>query len=349
MITLKDIAKACGVSTATVSYVVNGGPRPVLPATRARVLKAVSDLGYHPNLAARSLMGKRTCTFGVVFPHVVACPFDNQYFAAVLAGIIDAATERKQIAMLFTGMSWQEAEQSVPLFSDGRCDGFLFVAPPPHSQLVKTLAERGTNVVLLGTSPLGLNVASVDVDNVKGSRMATQHLLDLGHRRIGMLKNDSVSTSMTERLQGFREALDLHGLSGADAPVYLFDHRQDIPYAPRSSYDVTYQLLQTAEGKELTALVCTHDSTAIFATEAAKALGRRVPEDLSVIGFDDLPIAITQSHPITTIRQPLRQIGATAATTLFDLIENETRCSGSKLFDVQLIERSSTGPVKRDL
>jgi len=338
MVTLKDVALASGVSTATASYVVNNGPRPVLPKTRDRVLRAITELGYQPNAAARSLMGKRTHTFGIVFPHVIAHPFDNQYFSAVLSGIIDEATERKQFAMLFTGLDWEEAERSVPLFCDGRCDGFLFVAPPAHSRLVDTLLERNKHVVLLGTRALGVNVGTVDAKIIEGSRMATRHLLELGHRRIGMLKACEANTSTVERLDGFRLALTEYGLSLDDA-VIVPDRQGE-----ETSVDVARRLLLSEEGRSLTGLVCAHDSTAACAIEAAMSIGKRVPEDLSVVGFDDVPLAKECTPQITTVRQPLREIGVAAAVMLFELIDDPKSQPQERLFDVELIKRASTAP-----
>jgi DNA-binding LacI/PurR family transcriptional regulator len=322
MVTLKDIAKESGVSSTTVSYVVNGEARSVLPATRDRVLQAVHKLGYFPNTAARSLMGKRTRTFGVVFPHAVAAPFDNQYFAAVLTGIIDEATACKQIPMLFTGMSWEEAESKLPLFCDGRCDGFLFVAPPPGSRLVQQMVEQNKRLVLLGTRAPGVAVSTIDVDNFRACRLATNYLLDLGHRRIGIIHADLHCTSIPDRVAGFRAAMTERGIPQTHSPSVCFDHRCDSADESGSSYKVAHQFLQSPVGASLTAIVGTHD--------------------LSVVGFDDLPFATDVTPAMTTIRQPLREIGAAAVSCLLDRIEGETTGPSEKLFDVHLVERSST-------
>jgi LacI family transcriptional regulator len=342
MVTLKDIANACGVSTATVSYVVNGGPRAVLPATRERVQKAIDELGYQPNFAARSLMGKRTHTFGVVFPHEIAAPFDNEYFALVLTGIIDMATQRKQITMLFTGMSWDETERKLPLFCDGRCDGFVFVAPPPQSRLVQTLVERQAKCVVLGTRSAGSKLATIDSDNYEGARQATLRMIELGHRRIGMVYSNILSSSIPERIEGFEAALREKGIYPEFRPIWEVRHTEE------TSQAVTTRLLKSAEGSSLTAIICTQDSTALGVVQAAKELGLRVPEDLSVVGFDDLPFVQHSDPPITSVRQPLRTIGATAASVLFDMIEDPSYHPGEKLFAVNLIERESTAPPRVD-
>lgn len=338
MVTLKDVALASGVSTATVSYVVNKGPRTVTAETRERVLQTIARLGYQPNFAARSLMGKRTHTFGVVLPHVVPHPFDNHYFGGVLSGVIDEATERKQFAMLFTGLDWGEAEKSVPYFCDGRCDGFIFVAPPPNSSLVATIIERQKHVVLVGTHPGATSVSYVDIDNVEASRMATRHLLDLGHQDIALLQGRTGTTSTMQRLEGFKSALAERGIPSDRVPI-VPDRKPD-----ETSFDVALRLLQSPEGKGLTGLVCGHDSIALGAMEAVRAIGKRVPEDISVVGFDDVPWAQSSDPQITTVRQPLREIGASAASILLDIIENPGSPPRGKVLGGRLIVRGSSAP-----
>jgi DNA-binding LacI/PurR family transcriptional regulator len=340
-VTLKHIAKASGVSTATVSYVINDGPRPVLPATRERVQRVIAELGYQPNAAARSLMRKRTHTFGVVFPHVVEAPMDNAYFAPVLTGILDAATARRQIVMLFTGMSWEDAERSVPLFSDGRCDGFLFVAPPANSGLVARLHKNGTKVVMIGTRALELPVGAVDSDNVRGSMLITQSLIEQGHRKIAMLQGHLTSTSTPERTVGFLKAMNDAGLQ-VDADLVL-----PVGYDSKQCFETTRKVLGLPESRRPTALVCAHDSIALTAMEAAQSLGLEVPGDVSVVGFDNLSFTQQLSPPLTTVEQPLRKLSAAAASMLLDLIDGLIDKPSELLFDVHLVVRSSTSPPRR--
>src|SRR5580658_5243478 len=178
MPTVKDIALRSGVSTATVSYVLNDGPRAVLPATRERVLKAIADLDYHPNPHARSLRGKRTNALGVVFPHRIAQPFENAYFGPVLAGIMDVTTRRKMATMLFTGLEWGEAEFNPSQLCDGRCDGLLVIAPPRQGTWIQDMLNRKAQVVVIGTHVDDAEVDSVDVNNVAGARQALRHLFE---------------------------------------------------------------------------------------------------------------------------------------------------------------------------
>ncbi len=342
MVTLKDIARVSGVSTATVSYVLNDGPRSVLPATRDRVQRVIDEFGYKPNAAARGLRGSKTSTFGVVFPHEGIEPIENEYFSGVLSGILSVASARKQVLMLFTGMSWEEVEQNVPTFCDGRCDGFLFVAPPANSRFLVDLSERNKNIVLLGTRAWGIPVATVDADNVLGARLATRHLLELGHRKIAMITSDPRSTSSPERLAGFREEM-----AEWEVPV---DERLVVEghYNCRKAEDAVLGLLGARKETGLTAAFCAHDCIAEVLARVAAEIGMRVPEELSIVGFDNLPHTSKLDPPLTTIHHPLKQIGATAAHTLLDLVEDPSRDREEKLFEVHLVERGSTSaPLRR--
>lgn len=339
---MKDIATASGVSTATVSYVVNNGPKSVLPETRDRILNVMDRLGYRPNAAARGLMGKRTHTFGVVLPHGGIDPVENQYFSAVLGGILDVASERKQVTMLFTGMSWLEVTQNVPLFFDGRCDGFIFLAPPAGSKFLVELAEKKKKFVLLGTRAWGLPVSTVDCENIQGSRLLTRHLIELGHQRIGMITGDAISTSSPERLKGYREEMDANGIKISESWIQVGE------YSPAGSEIAARDILARRKALGLTAIICAHDSIAEILYRVAAERGVCIPDDLSVVGFDDLPLAASMEPPLTTVRQPLRSIGASAARILLDYIESDTSEPVERLFDVALVPRGSCGAPKTE-
>jgi LacI family transcriptional regulator len=338
MATLKDIARRSGVSTATVSYVVNNGPRSVLPATRERVLEAIADLNYHPNAHARGLRGKKTNTIGVVFPHIVEAPFENVYFGPVLAGIIDIATQRKKATMLFTAFDWDEAERSAPQLCDGRCDGFLVVAPLRETRLVGDLLAREVPAVVIGTHPALARVDTVDADNIQGGRLAANYLASLGHRRIGIVLDEALRTSTAERLEGFRIGLRECGLPTDDRLVI----QRPADGKPRSLVEFRTWLRDPVSRP--TAIFCVQDDSACRAVDYATDIGLRVPEDLSIVGFDDIACAASCSPPLTTIRQPMRQIGFRAAELLCERIDAFRTEPHDFLLDVQLIERCSTAP-----
>ena len=339
MATLKDIAKASGVSIATVSYVINNGPREVSPATRERVLAAIRQLDYRPNAAARSLKGKKTDSIGVVFPHMVEAPLDNSYFAPVLAGILDVSTSRRTVCMLFTGLDWNDAEHNLSLYADGRCDGLILIAIPKTSLLIEKLIDTGLPFVLVGTHIPELNVTSVDVDNVLGARLATGHLLDLGHRRVGMLQGTPTSSSNDERTRGFIEAHEERGL-----PVHQ-ELIQPGRYQHAAASAGASRLLSMPAEDRPTALYCGNDMLAVAAMQTAVELGLRVPDDVSIVGFDDYDFAAITQPALTTVRQPLRQIGAKAADLLLHRVHHRGEPPDTVLFEPAMVVRSSTRAV----
>lgn len=349
MPTLKDVAKKCGVSTATVSYVLNNSPRQVLPATRDRVLKAIAEMGYQPNAYARALKGFRTKVIGVVFPHVTV-PLTNVYFGPMLEGILAEATKRRMATLLLTGFTWEETEQGAEREFSGICDGFLLIAPRRDSQFAGELSKRGVPLVSVGTQIADRTVSSVDADNRLGGRLATDHLLGLGHRRIGIvLTEEDVSPSSTgkpekhtwsalERQAGHSESLRNWGLT--PDPELIATISAD-PIASRSA------VRDLVLGHKPTAIFGCNDGAAYRIVEVCRDLGIRVPEDLSVIGFDDISNAATFDPPLTTIRQPISDIGANAVKMLCSQIDSlaQDRHVEHELLPVELILRKSTAQV----
>ena len=333
--TLKEIARLSGVSIATVSYVVNNGPRPVLPATREKVQRIIDELNYRPNAAARGLLGKRTNTIGVVFPHQVQDIFGNAYFSPVLSGIVDSTTVRHFATMLFTGFEWEEAELNIPMYCDGRCDGIVLIAPPSPCRLIAELESRHVPLVVIGTRPPAGEWSVVDVDNVEGARLAVGHLLDLGHRRVGLIGSDPSSTSWPERERGYRLAFGDRGLEVEETLVVPADNWDALDVAMR-------KLLDRSAADRPTAVFAAQDKIAEMVIRAAGELGLRVPEDMSVVGFDDLSFAAGLNPPLTTIRQPLRHVGAAATQLLLDQLDGRFTGHRQILLDVLLVQRSST-------
>lgn len=347
MTTLKDIAKKCGVSTATVSYVLNNSPRPVLPATRDRVLEAIAEMGYQPNAYARALRGVRTPVIGVVFPHRTV-PLTNVYFGPALEGIVAQATERRMATMLLTGFTWEETEQGAEREFSGICDGFLLVAPRRDSRFAGDLARSGVPVVSVGTQVSEPRVSSIDADNRAGGKLATDHLLELGHRRIAIVltgesarpsisdKFDQYTWFALERQQGYRDALLAAGLEPDPCLVATIS---DEPVASRAA---VRQLLRE---EAPTAIFGCNDGAAYRIIEVCRELGIRVPEDLSVMGFDDIAYTASFDPPLTTIRQPISEIGASAVDMLCAQIEGQMPEAEHRLMPVELIKRRSTAPI----
>jgi LacI family transcriptional regulator len=346
MATLKDIAESCGVSTATVSYVLNNGPRPVMEKTRERVLKAIADLDYHPNAHARGLRGMKTDTLGVVFPVVVETPFEEDYFGPIMAGIIGVATRQKMATLLFTAFEWSDSDHVATKVCDGRCDGYIVVGPPRKSQLVCGLIEKKVQFVVVGTHVEGVDVDTVDVDNVRGGIVAVQHLVSLGHTRIAIGAGWDQRTCWRERLEGYHAGLKQAGLPVDESLIMVDPQFNGIEqWDEIEQVDLLRRLLSDPKRRP-TAIFCVQDPMAELAIQVAAEFGLRVPEDLSLVGFDDIPRASKYSPPLTTIRQPSRSIGMRAAELLCDRITQPLAQPENVLFEVELVERGSTAPPR---
>ncbi len=336
--TIKDVARASGVSTATVSYVLNNGPRRVVPATRARVQAAIDSLQYHPSTMARGLGRKRLDCLGVVFPQPNPGLVADSYFGAVLDGIIQAATERRQNVTLYTGLEWSGAE-SLPAFRDRRVDGLLLVATLTDSSLVPALTEAGLPFVLINGTSLDPRVSQVDIDNAEAVRQVVAHLAGLGHSRIALLGGQANSPSTAPRRAGFVAAMQEFGLP-VDLTLML-----EGAYTREWGHAGMKRLLTLPAPP--TAVFAGGDGIAAGAYTACAEAGVSVPHHMSLVGFDDAPYAKDLVPALTTVRHPLTQIGATAATMLLDRLDDgkgpDTDLSGVQIsLHGELIVRGST-------
>ncbi len=310
--TIKDVARVSGVSTATVSYVLNNGPRRVVPATRARVEAAMETLQYYPSTVARGLGLKRMDCLGVVFPQPHPGLVADSYFSSVLDGIIQVATERRQNVTLYTGLEWT-GRASLPAFRDRRVDGLLLVAILTDSDIVPALTEAGLPFVLINGQSSDPRVSQVDIDNANAAHQVVSHLASLGHRRIALLGGQPNSPSTAPRREGFLKAMQGSGLS-VDP-----DLLSEGTYSQEWGQTGMAQLLALADPP--TAVFAGGDGIAAGAYRACAEAGVSVPSQMSIVGFDDAAYAQWMTPPLTTVRHPLPQIGATAATMLLDHLD----------------------------
>jgi LacI family transcriptional regulator len=314
--TIRDVARESGVSVATVSYVLNDGPRPVRPETRDRVLAAMRRLDYHPSALARGMVRHRLHTLGVLFGGMESAIVSNPYAALVLTGAIEAAAGLGYNVTLFT-QPWVDARRSAPAFRDRRTDGVLVVAPFADSDMVPGLAGLGIPLVVVSSPSDAHGVPWVDTDNRAGGRMAGEHLIALGHRRIAYLGGYTAHAAVGERRAGLQDALAAAGL--ALPPEYASAGTYDNP-------DVTaraHALLSLPEPP--TAVFVGNDIMALRVMEVARQRGFSVPGDLSIVGFDDIAAAAVSEPPLTTVRQPLAAIGGRAARLLVAQVEAQEK------------------------
>lgn len=334
MSSMREVAKACRVSVATVSYVINDGPRSVAPATRNRVLKTMRDLNYRPRALHVGERAKRADTIGVLFTYRNDGDGMPDYFRPVLDGILPRAIAQDQNVLLFGQRDWSNAHRSLRNYCDGRCDGLLLLALPVENEIVPALQERGFPFVLLGSTGPEHNVSSVDMDNAAAARKITEYLLSLGHRRIAMVPGPTELWAAGQRLGGYCQALVAAGIP-CDETLIL---REGLGYARGR------RLAQMPSDKRPTAIFCGSDVIAMDIVRALQESGLRVPGDISVAGFDDIPDAASCNPPLTTVHQSLRQQGEIATDLLLDMIRHETLPGKTETLPTELVIRASVAP-----
>lgn len=319
MATIRDVARESGVSVATVSYVLNDGPRPVRRETRDRVLAAMSRLEYHPSALARGMVRRRLHTLGVLFGGLEPAVVTNPYAAAVLQGIFTAAADLGFNVTLFT-QPWRDARLSAAAFRDRRTDGVLVVAPFTDTDMVVGLAALGIPLIVV-SSPAPAHGAPavpwVDVDNRAGGRLAGEHLLGLGHRRIAYVGGEGGHASVPLRLEGLQDAL---GAAGVPLPPEYVTCGEYHAEAVEERAERLFALPTPP-----TAVFVGNDQMGVYLLRWAARRGLRVPGDLSVVGFDDVPLAANAVPPLTTVRQPLALLGERATHRLVKRIEADER------------------------
>ncbi len=329
-VTIQQVADQAGVSIQTVSRVLNNRPD-VSIETRERIRGIMNQMGYQPFAVARGLASRRTFTLGLV-----TVDFSDPWFSQVVTGAEQEAHERGYCFMLGSSASNPEDEPKfLQLLTQRHVDGVLFVraASVEESEHLLRMKEMGVPVVATGSHPRGLDLTMVDVDNVGGGRKATEYLLGLGHQRIAMICGPSDWNSAHDRKKGYLQALEAKGIP-PDRELIV-----DATWLHRDGYLRMKALLEKKAA--FTAVFAHNDRLARGAISALHAAGLRVPEDVSVIGYDDTPEAEFSDPPLTTVRQPMRAIGQAATRLLIEMIENRETPSTQVLFDTELIVRSS--------
>jgi DNA-binding LacI/PurR family transcriptional regulator len=330
--TLEAVARRAGVSRATVSRVVNGSTT-VAVAIRDAVNQAVSELGYVPNQAARSLVTQRTESIALILPETANRVFsDDAFFPAVIRGVsteLEAADKQLVLMMAGSAASHDRVERYAMA---GHVDGVMFASMHGADPLPGTLARLGIPVVCSGRpmSPPVTPVPYVDVDHLGGVAQAVQHLLGTGRRRIATIAGPQDMVAGVDRLSGYRAALDAVDLA---AHIAIGDFTRE------SGVRAMSQLL--ADDPALDAVFVASDMMAHGALEALKYAGRRVPRDVAVIGFDDFEISRYSDPPLTTVRQPIVDMGRTMARQMLGLVNDEPDVPQAVVLATELVVRGS--------
>lgn len=328
--TLEMVAARAGVSRATVSRVVNGSST-VAPHIRDEVLRAVEALGYVPNQAARSLVTHRTDSMALVVSETANRVYsDDPYFSGVILGVsqeLEAAN--KQLVLMLAGRSSGPSRDRVERYTtSGHVDGVMIFSSHGADPLPDRLAARGVPVVCNGRPVTDTTVPFVDVENEEGARRAVRHLLDVGRSRIATIAGPQDMSAGVDRLRGFRSAI--HD-AGQRPTVAIGDFTRD------SGATAMRRLL--AEAPELDAVFVASDLMADSALRTLRIAGRRVPDDVAVVGFDDMEFARYTDPPLTTVRQPVLDIGRTMARQLL------RKCAGE---EIEAAVRLPTTLIRRE-
>lgn len=331
---IKDVARLAQVSHSTVSRALSGSPLISSP-TAARIRKLAEEAGYRPSAAARSLVTSRTNTIGVVVTSIA-----DPFAAEVVLGIEEAANDHDYSVILANSNARPDREvKVVRSFEERRVDGIIVTSSRVGATYVEVLSQARVPIVLLNNQHPSEFMHSVMIDNPGASLQATRHLIELGHRRIAYIGDRFGCQSDTERFGGYRSALDLAYLPFL--PEYVA-HGDGRPEGGAAAME-TLLLLPLPP----TAVFCYNDMTALGAMRAIAASGRRVPAHLSVVGFDDLFVAEYSAPPLTTVRQPMRDMGRLALETLMNLLGGAESPPNLKV-PGELIVRQSTAPPKEN-
>jgi DNA-binding LacI/PurR family transcriptional regulator len=326
---IKDIARQAGVSHCTVSRALHYSPL-INAKTAERIREIARRSGYVPNAVARSLVSRSTQTVGVVVT-TIADPFIGE----VVEGIESTAKEHGYSVILANSNADPELEiKVVDSFSQRRVDGILVTASRVGALHGERLAGTNVPIVMINNQHPGDFAHSVGIDNVAATREIVGHLIKLGHRRIAYIGDRSGYQSDAERFSGYRAMLKIARLAFDPRLVVRGDGR------PEEGEVATAQLLELADPP--TAIFCYNDMTALGSLRAATARGLRIPEDVSIAGFDDLFVASYTSPPLTTIRQPKQEMGRRAMSILWELL-SEKEPESRILLPGELIIRGSTG------
>lgn len=332
IVTIREVAERAGVSTSTVSHVVNE-TRYVSPAIHVRVRQAMAELGYQPNALARSLRVKRSQTLGMLVPDIA-----NPFFAEIVRAIEEVAFQAGYSLFLCSSEGDLAKERLFAnVLVEKQVDGIVFVAAGASVDVVERLVARAVPMVLIDRELPGVQVDVVLADNLAGGKNATAHLAELGHRRIACITGPSELTLSAQRVIGYRATLQEYAI----APDETLVRRGSFDFA--SGLCLTQTLLDLPNRP--TAIFACNDVMAIGAMHAVLTAGLRVPEEISVIGFDDVPVAPYTNPPLTTIAQPIAGFGQTAIQMLLARIADKDLPAQRQTLPMHLIIRASTARV----
>ena len=330
--TLEEVAELAGVSRATVSRVVNGSSR-VSPEAQAAVTEAIAELGYVPNRAARSLVTRRTDTLVLIVHERPDTVFADPFFASVLRGVNHALSPTEFQLVLLQAQGEAQRDRALRYVGNGHVDGVLLISLHGDDIMPNAITAAGVPLVMAGRLLAGKPVDYVDADNVGGARDAARYLLGVGRRRLATIAGPADMSVGIDRLHGYAEAVREAGDEASAKRVVVGD------FTEASGQRAAAELL--ADHPDLDAMFVASDLMAMGALRALRAAGRRVPEDVAVVGFDDAAFAAYADPPLTTVRQPVELMGQEMVRLLLARVADPYAQPTEVILPTDLVTRDS--------
>jgi len=333
-ITSQDVANLAGVSRTTVSFVLNDVKGyNISPETRQKVIEAVERLSYVPNATAQALASRRAKAIGLVMsrsPHHIAT---DTFLPQIIGGLMEVVKDNKLRLLIEYVEAEHQDRAYLELARSKHIDGMILLTPRLDDAGLKKLEQMDVPTVLMGTIE-GSNLYSVDVDNELAAEMAVQYLLDLGHTQIACITNAPATyTAAPDRVSGYKKALLQAGITPNDSLIRYAD------FTPESGYAVMKSLLDS--GRKFTAVFVASDNVAMGVKAALRERGVRIPEDISLVGFDDIPWAQYADPPLTTVHLQAQELARRACLVLMDLLKGEEPEKKRQVIDTHLVVRKS--------
>ncbi len=331
-LTLEDIARLSGFSRSTVSRAINGDPN-VNEGTRKQVLEIVEQLNFQPNLAARGLAAGHTKVLGLVIPMGVNAIFTDPFFPLLIQSVSSECNVHDYSVMLWLAEPEYERRMISRMMYNGLVDGVIVSSMMMNDPIVEALVKRKLPFILIGRHPTNPNISYVDVDNWAAAKVAVNHLVELGRTRIGTITGPQNMIVGRDRYQGYLDALKEHNLE-LDMNLII-----EGDFTASSGSKAMKKMLSYQPD----AVFIASDAMAGGAIHALQEEGYTVPDDIAIIGFDDIPSACLTIPPLTTIQQPIPLVGSVAAKTLIKMIEQPQEEPYHIILPTKLVVRSSCG------
>jgi LacI family transcriptional regulator len=332
-LTIEHIASLAGVSRSTVSRVLNSHPG-VRSSVRQRVLQVIHDHNYTPQTAARSLANAHSDSIGVLIPRSAAVSLADPFIATMIQELFESSAQQGYFAMVAMLTADRETGFYDRILRGRHFDGVIMFSSDIDDPILPLLIKDASPLVLIGRHPYFENVASVDVENREGAHAAVTHLIQMGHRRIGLINGQLQMEAAQARRDGYKQALLEEGI-GIDSELMVEGF-----YSQTAAYHAMQTLLDLSQRP--TAVFAASDTMGVGALNAIRDRGLRIPDDIAVIGYDDLAFAAHSSPPLSSVRQPVQQMSAQAVQLLIEQIRGDSSPRSVRL-SASLVLRESSG------